>query len=99
MARTTGMNVPYHSDKSLCRLYTPEDIYNIYILQEINVTSNTTYLNQLKAYVYTLTDIKDVQVVQYGQELTGEYLDNYKTIMEHSQKIIEVLNAETAKVN
>ena len=31
MARTTGMNVPYHSDKSLCRLYTPEDIYNIYI--------------------------------------------------------------------
>lgn len=98
MARTTGMNVPYHSDKSLCRLYTPEDIYNIYILQEINVTSNTTYLNQLKAYVYTLTDIKDVQVVQYGQELTGEYLDNYKTIMEHSQKIIEVLNAETAKI-
>lgn len=99
MAKTTGMNVPYHSDKSLCRLYTPEDIYNIYIMQEINVTSNTTYLNQLKAYVYTLTDIKDIQVVQYGQELTGEYLDNYKTIMEHSQKIIEVLNAETAKVN
>lgn len=99
MARTTGMNVPYHSDKSLCRLYTPEDIYNIYIMQEINVTSNTTYLNQLKAYVYTLTDIKDVQAVQYGQKLTGEYLDNYKTIMEHSQKIIEVLNAETAKVN
>lgn len=31
MAKTTGMNVPYHSDKSLCRLYTPEDIYNIYI--------------------------------------------------------------------
>lgn len=98
MAKTTGMNVPYHSDKSLCRLYTPEDIYNIYIMQEINVTSNTTYLNQLKAYVYTLTDIKDIQVVQYGQELTGEYLDNYKTIMEHSQKIIEVLNAETAKI-
>lgn len=69
------------------------------IIEEINVTSNTTYLNQLKAYVYTLTDIKDIQVVQYGQELTGEYLDNYKTIMEHSQKIIEVLNAETAKVN
>lgn len=33
-----------------------------------------------------------------GQKLTGEYLDNYKTIMEHSQKIIEVLNAETTKI-
>lgn len=47
-------------------------ISKAYILQEINVTSNTTYLNQLKAYVYTLTDIKDVQAVQYGQELTDE---------------------------
>ena len=68
-------------------------------MQEINVTSNTTYLNQLKAYVYTLTDIKDVQAVQYGQELTGEYLENFNSIMEHSQKIIEVLNAETAKID
>lgn len=99
MARTTGMNVPYHSDKSLCRLYTPEDIYNIYILQEINVTSNTTYLNQLKAYVNSLNTLDEIKNVSYGQKLTGEYLDNYKTIMEHSQKIIEVLNAETAKVN
>lgn len=69
------------------------------IENHIFLSSELLLLNQLKAYVYTLTDIKDVQVVQYGQELTGEYLDNYKTIMEHSQKIIEVLNAETAKVN
>ena len=49
--------------------------------------------------MYTLTDIKDVQAVQYGQELTGEYLENFNSIMEHSQKIIEVLNAETAKID
>ena len=83
----------------VCVDYIHLKIFIIYILQEINVTSNTTYLNQLKAYVYTLTDIKDVQAVQYGQELTGEYLENFNSIMEHSQKIIEVLNAETAKID
>lgn len=98
MAKTTGMDVPYHADNDLCELYSPSDIYAIYIAEEINVTQNTTYLNQLKAYVDTLEDINDINNIVYGQELTGEYLKNLNDIMEHSQKIIEVLNAETAKV-
>lgn len=64
----------------------------------MNVTQNTTYLNQLKAYVNTLKDIDSVNNIAYGQELTGEYLKNLNNIMEHSQKIIEVLNAETSKI-
>ena len=99
MAKSTGMDVPYHADGDLCELYSPTDIYAIYISEEINVTQNTTYLNQLKAYVDTLKNIDDVNNIVYGQELTGEYLKNLNDIMEHSQKIIEVLNAETTKVN
>ena len=64
----------------------------------MNVTQNTTYLNQLKAYVNTLKDIDSVNNIAYGQELTGEYLKNLNNIMEHSQKIIEVLNAKTFKI-
>lgn len=99
MAKSTGMDVPYHADGDLCELYSPTDIYAIYISEEINVTQNTTYLNQLKAYVDTLENIDDVNNIVYGQELTGEYLKNLNGIMKHSRKIIEVLNAETAKVN
>lgn len=98
MAKTTGMDVPYHSDGNLCKLYSPTDIYAIYIAEEINVTKNTTYLNQIKAYIDTLENVDKVNSVVYGQELTGEYLKNLNDIMEHSQKIIEVLNAETTKV-
>lgn len=98
MAKATGMDVPYHADGDLCELYSPADIYAIYIAEEINVTQNTTYLNQLKAYVDTLEDIDSVNDIVYGQELTGEYLKNLNDIMEHSQKIIEVLNAETTKI-
>ena len=97
MAKTTGMDVPYHSDGNLCKLYSPTDIYNIYILQEMNITQNTTYLNQIKAYIDTLENVDEINSVVYGQELTGEYLKNLNNIMEHSQKIIEVLNAETTK--
>lgn len=97
MAKTTGMDVPYHSDGNLCKLYSPTDIYNIYILQEMNITQNTTYLNQIKAYIDTLENVDEVNSVVYGQKLTGEYLKNLNDIMEHSQKIIEVLNAETTK--
>ena len=82
----------------LCQLYSPTDIYAIYIAEEINVTKNTTYLNQLKAYVNTLENIESINNIIYGQELKGEYLKNFNNIMEHSQKIIEVLNAETVKV-
>lgn len=99
MAKTTGMDVPYHADGESCELYSPTDIYTIYIAQEINVTQNTTYLNQLKAYIDTLDDIDVIKNIVYGQELTGEYLQNFNNIMEHSQKIIEVLNAETAKIS
>lgn len=98
MAKTTGMDVPYHADGELCHLYSPADIYAIYITEEMNVTQNTTYLNQLKAYINTLKDIDSVNNIAYGQELTGEYLKNLNNIMEHSQKIIEVLNAETSKI-
>lgn len=97
MAKTTGMDVPYHSDGNLCKLYSPADIYNIYILQEMNITQNTTYLNQIKAYIDTLENVDEINSIVYGQELTGEYLKNLNDIMEHSQKIIEVLNAETTK--
>lgn len=98
MAKTTGMDVPYHADGDLCELYSPSEIYAIYIAEEINVTKNTTYLNQLKAYVDTLEETDDVNNIVYGQELTGEYLKNLNDIMDHSQKIIEVLNTETAKI-
>ena len=99
MAKITGMDVPYHADGESCELYSPADIYTIYIAQEINVTQNTTYLNQLKAYIDTLDDIDAIKNIVYGQELTGEYLQNFNNIMEHSQKIIEVLNAETTKIS
>ena len=32
-------------------------------------------------YIKSLTAVADVENVEYGQELTGEYLENYNNIM------------------
>lgn len=87
LAMSTGLDVPYHADGKDCRLYTKEEIMNIYFSQETNVTHHTTYYNQLKQYVLTLTTKEEVNSVEYGQELTGIYLETYNEIMEQASAI------------
>ncbi len=71
-------------------MYSPEEIISIYIAQLTNKTGNTTYYNQLKLYVQNeLQKADDVLAVQYGQELTGAYLENYTEIIAQSQAIVE----------
>lgn len=87
LAMSTGLSVPYHADGQDCRLYSKEEIMSIYFSQETNVTHHTTYYNQLKQYVLTLTTEEEVNAVEYGQELTGTYLDTYNEIMEQASMI------------
>lgn len=87
LARLTGYSIPYHADGKSCKLYTLEDMENIYMLQEMNLTKHTTYANQLKLYVKSLSKVDEVENVFYGQDLIDEYLDTYNFIMEHSQNV------------
>lgn len=87
LAKMTGFDTPYHADGESCKLYSFEDIMSIYSLQEMNLTQHITYANQLKLYVRSLSVIKDIENISYGDKLTGEYLDTYNSIMEHSQNI------------
>ena len=89
MAKSTGMEQSYHCDNGSCKLYSVEEITKIYMAQKMNKAHNITYNNQLKLYVKSLTEKSDVEAVEYGQELTGEYLETYSTIMEHEKKVAE----------
>lgn len=87
LAMSTGLDVPYHADGQDCRLYSKEEIASIYFAQETNVTHHTTYYNQLKQYVLTLTTKEELDSIEYGQELTGTYLETYNEIMEQASII------------
>lgn len=73
--------VPYHSDGENCSLHSSTDFLRIYNVCAAHKISQTTYFNQLKQYVESLNDVNSINAVTYGQELTGEYLDNYNVIM------------------
>jgi len=69
--------VPYHADGEICKLYSIEDFINISNSLMIFKLQEYTYCNHLMQYIKSLTNKNDIMSVSYGQELTGEYLDNY----------------------
>lgn len=85
---------PYHEDGGQCEMFTAADIVAIYTTLSMLKTSQLTYHNQLKHYVESLTTPEAVLAVTYGQELTGEYLDNYNTIVAQTQAQLEAILAK-----
>ena len=77
----SATTVPYHSDGENCSLHNSADFLRIYNVCAAHKISQTTYFNQLKQYIESLNDVNDINAITYGQELTGEYLDNYNVIM------------------
>ncbi len=69
-----GTEFPYQADGGVCRIYTAAEIAAIYIAAQTLITTQTTYHNELKQYVQTLTDVEEVSVVQYGMTLPEPYL-------------------------
>lgn len=90
LSMQTGLSVPYHSNNNTCRLYSKDEISNIFFAQEKNVSHHTTYFNQLKQYILTLTSIDDIKDIEYGQELTGIYLETYEDIIAQSSLITNI---------
>lgn len=89
LALQTGMSVPYHSDGNGCKLYTVEQITSLYIAQQTNLTHHKTYFNQMKMYINTLDDMEVVKAIIYGDALTGQYLEDYNTVMNQAALIIQ----------
>lgn len=82
-----GSEFPYQSDGGVCRVYSASEIVQIYIAAQTLITSQTTYHNELKQYVQSLTSTEDISAVQYGMTLPDPYLTemNEKLAVAQSQ--------------
>lgn len=89
-------NVPmyYHADNSSCKEYSVEQIITIYSTASQNKNHHTTYFNQLKMYINTLKTEEEVESVEYGQDLIGEYLETYNASMTQAQLVLETMLAK-----
>ena len=69
-----GTEFPYQADGGVCRIYTAAEIAAIYIAAQTLITTQTTYHNELKQYVQTLTSAEEVSAIQYCMILPDPYL-------------------------
>ena len=85
---------PYHANDSECKMYSAQDIIAIYTTLASMKTAQLTYHNQLKAYVNGLEKAEDIYSVTYGQELTGQYLEAYTTLITEAKNQLEAILAK-----
>lgn len=88
---------PYHANSDDCKMYSSADIITIYTTLSALKTSQTTYFNQLRKYVDSLSDISKVESVNYGQELTGEYLLTYSSLMQNANEQMKTILSNLSK--
>lgn len=98
LAVQTNVPMYYHADGETCKLYTVEQIIDLYATATTNKMHHTTYFNQMKLYVNALETVEKVNAVEYGQELNGEYLETYNASMAQSQMVLEALLAKRASL-
>lgn len=85
---------PYHANGEGCMSYTAAEITSIYGTLSMYKTIQITYQNQLKQYVNSLETVDDVNAVQYGQELSGDYLTTYNTLITEAQTQMQAVLAK-----
>lgn len=91
LAVQSKISMYYHADGQSCKLYTVEQIVNIYAMAAMNKMHHITYFNQMKMYISSLDDKDIISSISYGDELTGVYLDTYKAAMSQAQHSMDVL--------
>lgn len=88
-----GTEFPYQADGGKCRIYTAQEIAQIYITAQTAITTQTTYHNALKAYVQSLTDAEKISAVTYGMTLPKKYRDEMNAKLAVAQAQMEAIVA------
>ena len=73
--------VPYHADGELCTLFSIADFTLVANTAMSFILRQTTYCNHLMALVRSLETRAEIDEVFYGQELTGEFLNSYNSVI------------------
>ena len=88
-----GTEFPYQADGGKCRIYTAQEIAQIYITAQTTITSQTTYHNALKAYVQSLTDVEKISAVTYGMNLPKKFTTEMNEKLAVAQAQMEAIVA------
>lgn len=81
----------FHTPSGDCMMYSAADIIAMYSTLAGYKTAQLTYHNKLKKYVESLGSVPSIKAVQYGDPLTGEYLEDYNTLIAEAEAVMQAL--------
>lgn len=87
---------PYHVDGEDCKVYTAEQITQIYIAKQTAITRIVTYGNMLRKWIRRTESMEELEDIQYGVELPTDI----KAEMDELLKVAnDQMNAVLAKLS
>lgn len=97
---SSGMSVILKDSTGQSRELNEEEITDLYKKQEIKRLERESYAQCLLDYIDGLTSKEAVNSVEYGDELTGKYLEKYNEKVSNTQSYIEkVISGKKAVVD
>ena len=97
---SSGMSVILKDSTGQSRELNEEEITDLYKKQEIKRLEKESYAQCLLDYIDGLTSKEAVNSVEYGDELTGKYLEKYNEMVSNTQSYIEkVISGKKAVVD
>lgn len=81
----------FHTPSGDCMMYSATDIIAMYSTLAGYKTAQLTYHNKLKQYVESLGTVPAIQAVQYGDPLTGEWLEGYNTLIAEAEVVLQAI--------
>ena len=92
-----NLSIEDQSNINNCRVYSAAEIVQIYIAAQTLITSQTTYHNELKQYVQTLTSVEDISAVKYGMTLPEPYLSEMNEKLAVAQQQMQSIVSKMAQ--
>ena len=92
-----GSEFPCQSDGGVCRVYSANEIVQIYIAAQTLITTQTTYHNELKQYVQSLDNAEAISSVEYGMTLPEPYLTEMNEKLAVAQQQMQAILTNMAQ--
>ena len=89
LAIMTGLDIPYHADGEDCCLWCSADIVNIYGVNELLKTYQTTYCNLMNGLIRNSQDKETILSMSYGDPLPDDKQIDLDAAMQQSQKVFQ----------
>lgn len=86
VSKNPSISLLYHSEGTICRFFSAEEITNLYMSAMQYKTYHTTYENHLCAWVDRVKSVDELNLIRYGSALPDDLQTHLENLLEEYQK-------------